>query len=132
MSTDQIADLLTRMRNASLAGHKSVSAPASGVKKAILAVLEKEGFIRGFSSTKEEGGKESLTVKLSYTSLGRPVFTQIERLSRPGKRIYVGRNEIPRLKGGLGTVVLSTPKGLLTDREARHEKVGGELMLAIF
>lgn len=131
MVTDQIADLLTRIRNAASAGHVGTSVPASKTKRSILKLLESEGYIAGFQEV-EKDGKKSLKVALRYTEDGKPVIREIKRLSKPGRRVYVGYGEIPRFKGGLGTVVLSSSKGLMTDRQARAERVGGELIFSVF
>ena len=132
MVTDQIADLLTRIRNAQRAGHPSVLLPASRTKESVLSVLCTEGYVESFERIEESGNKAKLKVLLRYTERGEPAIKEIRRLSKPGRRRYVGRGDIPRFKGGLGTVVVSTPKGMLADRDARREGIGGELVCAVF
>ena len=132
MAIDQIADLLTRVRNAQRAGHPSVAIPASKTKERVLKVLEDEGFIAGIESAQDTEGKPQLKVALRYTNDNQPVIREVRRMSRPGRRWYVGRDEIPTQKGGLGLVVVSTSRGMLSDREARRLGVGGELICAVF
>ena len=125
--SDPIADLLTRLRN-SLARQKAeVSMPASKLKVALVEVLKQEGYIEDYSVAGEQGGKQTLTVKLKYYD-GKPVITSIDRASRPGLRQYRGTKGIPAVKRGLGITVVSTPKGVMTDRAARSAGVGGELL----
>lgn len=125
--SDPIADLLTRLRN-SLARQKAeVSMPASKLKVALVEVLKQEGYIEDYKVSGEQGGKQTLTVKLKYYD-GKPVITSIDRASRPGLRQYRGTKEIPAVKRGLGITVVSTPKGVMTDRAARSAGVGGELL----
>ncbi len=132
MVTDQIADLLTRIRNAQKAGHPVVSVPASKSKVRLLEVLKSEGFIEEIEKRKDSAGKEELKVYLRYAAGAKPVIREIRRLSRPGKRLYVPTDKIPRCRGGLGLVVVSTPMGMLSDREARKAGVGGELICSVF
>ena len=134
MVTDQISDLLTRIRNAQRAGHPTVSLPASKAKVRLLDVLKAEGFIEEYEQIKdkETPAKQQLKVYLRYAAGARPVIREITRLSRPGKRLYVGKDQIPRCRGGLGLVVVSTPMGMLSDREARKAGVGGELICSVF
>jgi small subunit ribosomal protein S8 len=132
MAIDQIADLLTRVRNAQRAGHPSVAIPASKTKERVLKVLEDEGFIAGVETGKDHDGKPQLKVSLRYTNDNQPVIREVRRMSRPGRRWYVGRDQIPTQKGGLGLVVVSTSRGMLSDREARRLGVGGELICAVF
>ena len=132
MVTDQIADLLTRIRNAQKAGHPTVSVPASKSKVRLLDVLKAEGFIEEFEKVKDSGEKDQLKIFLRYSSGAKPVIREIRRLSRPGKRLYVAKDNIPRCRGGLGLVVVSTPMGMLSDREARKAGVGGELICSVF
>lgn len=132
MVTDQIGDLLTRIRNAQDAGHPTVAIPASTTKERLLKVLQEEGYIDGYESTKDKNDKPSLKVVLRYTNNGEPVIREIKRLSRPGKRVYVPKDRIPVLRGGLGLVVVSTPRGMLSDRSARKEGIGGELICSVF
>lgn len=132
MATDQIADLLTRIRNAQKVGHPSVVVPASKVKQSILALLQKEGFVANVVSEKDDSGKSQLKVLLKYDEIGRPVIREIKRMSSPGRRMYVRCQDIPKLRGGLGVSIVSTSKGVLSDSEARKEGVGGELICSVF
>lgn len=132
MVTDQISDLLTRIRNAQRAGHPTVSVPASKAKSRLLEVLKTEGFLEDFEETKDADEKPVTKIYLRYSNGARPVIREIRRLSRPGKRLYVGKDQIPRCRGGLGLVVVSTPMGMLSDREARRAGVGGELICSVF
>jgi small subunit ribosomal protein S8 len=125
--SDPIADLLTRLRN-SLARQKAeVSMPASKVKVSLVEVLKQEGYVEDYEVSGEQNGKRTLTIKLKYYE-GKPVITSIDRASRPGLRQYRGAKEIPAVKRGLGITVVSTPKGVMTDRAARQAGVGGELL----
>ena len=124
--SDPIADLLTRIRNAQLVSKATVSAPSSKVKVAIAQVLKDEGYIDGFE-VKTEGGKSELVITLKYYA-GRGVIERIERVSRPGLRVYKGCNAIPQVQNGLGVAIVTTPKGVMTDRKARATGVGGEVL----
>jgi small subunit ribosomal protein S8 len=124
--SDPIADMLTRIRNAQMVEKASVSMPASKVKTAIAQVLKDEGYIDGFKVV-NEGGKSELEIALKYYA-GRPVIERIERVSRPGLRIYRGRNAIPQVQNGLGVAIVTTPRGVMTDRKARATGVGGEVL----
>ena len=124
--TDPIADMLTRIRNAQRAEKAEVSMPSSKLKVAIVQVLKEEGYIKDYS-VEEVDGKPVLTVRLKYHE-GRPVITTIQRASRPGLRLYCGRDELPRVQGGLGIAIVSTPKGVMTDRAARRAGHGGEVL----
>ncbi|ODS90688.1 MAG: 30S ribosomal protein S8 [Comamonas sp. SCN 65-56] len=124
--SDPIADLLTRIRNAQMVAKTTVSAPASKVKVAIAQVLKDEGYIDGFQ-IKSEGGKSELEIALKYYA-GRPVIERIERVSRPGLRVYKGSTAIPQVMNGLGVAIVTTPKGVMTDRKARASGVGGEVL----
>ena len=126
---DPISDLLTRIRNAQMANHTEVSMPCSKAKVAICKVLEDEGYIGGYSV--EEGGKPTLTVSLRYHN-GAPVIEEISRVSRPGLRVYKACEDLPEVRGGLGVAIVSTNKGLLTDRAARAAGVGGEVVCTVF
>jgi small subunit ribosomal protein S8 len=127
--TDPVADLLTRIRNGQSAGKTNVSMAASKLKSAILKVLQDEGYIAGYS-TQSEAGKPQLTVDLKYFD-GRPVIDRLERVSRPGLRIYRGKDELPKVLGGMGTVIVSTPKGVMTDKAARAIGQGGEVICIV-
>jgi small subunit ribosomal protein S8 len=123
---DPIADMLTRIRNAQLVGHSEVSMPASGLKSAIAKVLKDEGYIDDFA-VRGDAGKPELEIGLKYYA-GRPVIERIERVSRPGLRIYKGRHDIPTVMNGLGVAIVTTPKGVMTDRKARQAGIGGEVL----
>ena len=134
---DPIADMLTRIRNAQLVGHTEVSMPASGLKGAIAKVLKDEGYIEDFAirersgaNGKDGGPKTELAIALKYYA-GRPVIERIERVSKPGLRVYKGRDDIPRVMNGLGVAILSTSRGVMTDRKARADGVGGEVLCIV-
>jgi small subunit ribosomal protein S8 len=127
--TDPIADMLTRIRNAHQNGVASVSMPASKLKAAIAAVLQEEGYIAG-CSIEQEGGKSVMTIALKYFE-GKPVISSLKRVSRPGLRIYEGRDDLPKVMGGLGIAIISTPAGVMTDRAARAGGHGGEVLCLI-
>jgi small subunit ribosomal protein S8 len=122
---DPIADMLTRIRNGQMAKHESVSMPSSKMKVSVAEVLEGEGYIKSFSV--EEGVQPVLTVQLKYFE-GKPVIEKIERVSRPGLRIYKATQELPKVMGGLGVAIVSTNKGVMSDRAARAANVGGEVL----
>ncbi len=124
--SDPVADMLTRIRNGLMVGKTSVSLPSSKHKLAILDVLKEEGFILGFSSG-DEDGKSSITVELKYFQ-GEPVIDLIKRVSRPGLRVYKGKDELPKVRDGLGIAIVSTSKGVMTDRAARTAGEGGEII----
>ncbi len=132
MVTDQIADLLTRIRNALMAGHPVTYSPASKKKERILELLKTEGFIAGYEDSTDDNGKPQLTIRLRYDSRGNPVIREINRISKPGKRVYVGKDDIPRNRGGLGVMVVSSSKGVISDRQARADGLGGELLCSVF
>jgi small subunit ribosomal protein S8 len=127
--TDPIADMLTRIRNAQAVRKTVVVMPASKVKKAIAQVLKDEGYIDGFS-VRESEGKPELEISLKYYA-GAPVIERIERVSRPGLRIYKGRDDIPKVMNGLGVAIVSTSHGVMTDRKARATGVGGEVLCIV-
>ena len=124
--SDPIADMLTRIRNAQMVEKLSVSLPSSKLKSAIATVLKEEGYIEDFK-VNSEGGKPTLEIALKYYA-GRPVIDKIERVSRPGLRVYRGTKAIPQVKNGLGVAIVTTPKGVMTDRKARAAGVGGEVL----
>jgi small subunit ribosomal protein S8 len=126
---DPISDLLTRIRNGQMAARSEVTMPASKLKAAVCHVLEHEGYIRGFSVDGEL--KPTLTVELKYHE-GDPVIEEIKRVSRPGLRVYRGRQDLPAVRGGLGISIISTPNGVMTDRDARQAGVGGEVLCTVF
>ena len=127
--SDPVADLLTRIRNGQSAGKASVSMASSKLKASILKVLKDEGYIEGYN-VDGETAKPLLTVDLKYFD-GRPVIDRLERVSRPGLRIYRGKDELPKVLGGMGTVIVSTPKGLMTDKAARAIGQGGEVICIV-
>lgn len=129
--TDPIADMLTRIRNATQARHASVEVPFSKMKLAIAKILEQEGYIGAFD-IREQGPAKSLRLQLKYDAERRPAVTGLRRVSRPGLRIYSGMDDMPRVLGGIGTVVVSTNRGIMTGREARRRHLGGELIAEIW
>jgi small subunit ribosomal protein S8 len=131
MTADPIADMLTRVRNALSARHAKVDVPASRLKMEIARILKEEGYILNYKMT-EDGAKRSIRIYLKYTPASSPVISKIERVSRPGCRVYVGSKEIPRILGGLGINILTTPKGVMTGSGARKEGVGGEVLCQVW
>jgi small subunit ribosomal protein S8 len=131
--TDPIADLLTRIRNAIMAGHKVVEAPASNLKKEVARILFEKGYILGYKVIEGEGVQDTLKIALKYNPKSKkPAIKSIQRISRPGLRKYVGAEEMPRVLNGLGVAILSTSKGLMTDKEARKENIGGEVLCYVY
>ncbi|MEE2735333.1 MAG: 30S ribosomal protein S8 [Pseudomonadota bacterium] len=128
---DPLADMLTRIRNAQQVKIKEINMPASSTKISVAEVLKQEGFIESFEASSSEDGKAILTIVLKYFG-GQPVIEEIKRLSRPGLRQYKHKDEIPEIRGGLGIIILSTNKGVMTDRAARQHGVGGELLCSVF
>lgn len=131
MMTDPIADMLTRIRNALMARHDFVDVPASKLKLSLVQVLKREGYIRDYE-VKSQGAKRTIRIHLAYTDKREPVITGLQRVSKPGLRVYVQRREIPRVYGGLGIAILSTPQGVLTGQEARRRGVGGEVLCYVW
>ena len=129
--TDPIADMLTRIRNAVTAKHEQVTIPASKLKLAIADVLRREGFIRGYEVV-EEGPRKFMKVQLNYTGKKEPVLNGLQRVSKPGLRVYVQKREIPRVLGGLGVAILSTPEGVMTGQHARQKAIGGEVLCYVW
>jgi small subunit ribosomal protein S8 len=127
--TDPIADMLTRIRNGQMAEKLGVSMPSSKLKEAIAKVLKDEGYIENFA-VRQSNGKSELDIELKYYA-GRPVIERIERVSRPGLRIYRGMQGLPKVMNGLGVAIVSTPKGVMTDRKARSANVGGEVLCIV-
>lgn len=127
--SDPIADMLTRIRNGQMAQKASVAMPSSKLKVAIAKVLQEEGYIDGFN-VREGAGKPELDLTLKYYA-GSPVIERIERVSKPGLRVYKGSNDLPRVMNGLGVAIVSTPKGVMTDRAARANRVGGEVICIV-
>jgi small subunit ribosomal protein S8 len=131
--TDPIADLLTRIRNAIMAGHKVVEAPASNLKKEVARILFEKGYILGYKIIEGEGVQNTLKIALKYNPKSKkPAIKSIQRVSRPGLRKYVAAEEMPRVLNGLGVAILSTSKGLMTDKEARKENIGGEVLCYVY
>ena len=131
MMTDPIADMLTRVRNAISARHKKTSVPASKVKAEIARILKEEGYINDVLPA-EKDGKNFLTLTLRYGPTGERVISGIERVSKSGCRVYVGKNEIPKVLGGLGITIVSTPQGMMTGAESRRRGLGGELICSVW
>jgi small subunit ribosomal protein S8 len=129
--TDPIADMLTRIRNAYAAKHQKVDVPVSNIKLEIARILKEEGFINNYKMI-GEGSRRNIRVYLRYGTKGEQVMSKIERVSKPGCRVYVGSTSIPSVLGGLGVNILSTSRGLMTDRRARREKIGGEILCRIY
>lgn len=129
--TDPIADILTRMRNGLQAGHRSVRAPHSRVKEAIAQILLREGYLEE-SHVEEKGGKRTLVLSFKYDAVGNSVLTSLQRLSKPGCRVYAGKGEIPEILGGLGITIISTSKGLMTGDDSRKAGIGGEVLCSIW
>ena len=129
--TDAIADMLTRIRNANSAKHETVEIPASNVKKAIAEILLEEGFIKSYSIV-EDGKQDIIKIALKYGAGKTRIISGLRRVSKPGLRIYAGSQEIPRVRNGLGIAIVSTPKGIMTDKKARKENVGGEVLAFVW
>ena len=136
MINDPIADMLTRIRNAMMAGHAAVAMPSSNIKKEIARILKEEGFIEDFEVVEgEKVSQSTLQIKIKYAGERRsrkPVITGIERVSRPGRRVYTRHDEIPWVLSGMGISILSTPKGVMTGQRARQEGVGGEILCKVW
>jgi len=127
--SDPIADMMTRIRNAQMVGHREVMMPASKLKSSIAAVLKDEGYIEDFAQ-RDKDGKSELVVSLKYYA-GRPVIEKLERISKPGLRVYKGRDNLPKVMNGLGIAILSTSRGVMTDTKARATGVGGEVLCIV-
>lgn len=130
--TDPIADMLTRIRNACGSKHRRVDMPASKIKTEIARLLKEENLIQDYQTLTTEDGKQVLRLRLKYAANGQPVIRELERISTPGLRRYVGVREIPRVRNGLGVAILSTSQGLMTDRQARQARTGGELLALVW
>ena len=128
--TDPLGDMLTRIRNGQRARKDSVVSPASKLRARVLEVLQREGYIRGFSE-EELGGHKGLRIELKYFE-GQPAIQHVARVSRPGRRVYSGAKELPTVRNGLGITIVSTPRGVLSDAEAREKNVGGEVLAEVF
>jgi len=131
MNTDPIADMLTRIRNANVVSHPSVEMPSSKLKVALARLLKEEGFINDYSE-KVDGNFKTLSIDLKYDEANKPVITSLKRVSKPGLRSYCKAKNLPQVLGGMGIAVVSTSKGLLTDRKARKENLGGEVLCYIY
>ena len=129
--TDPLGDMLTRIRNGVARRKSSVSTPASKLRARVLDVLQSEGYIRGYSKVDFDNGKSEITIELKYYE-GAPVIRKIARVSKPGRGVYVSVKSIPQIANGLGITILSTPKGVMADHQAREQNVGGELLCSIF
>ncbi len=130
--TDPIADMLTRIRNAVQVRHESLEVPTSRMKSSLLKLMVEEGFISSFTASEEESVEKKLDVQLRYYEDKTPVIQGLKRVSKPGLRVYVGKNEVPRYFGGLGVAFMSTSKGVMTGQQARRQGVGGELLFYIW
>ncbi len=128
---DPLGDMLTRIRNAQMRRRNKVSTPASNLRARVLDVLAEEGFIRGYAKVEEKGNLPELEIELKYLN-GQPAIRRIQRVSKPGRRVYSAVREIPTVANGLGVAILSTPKGVMADWRAREENVGGEVLCNIF
>ncbi|MCL2545912.1 MAG: 30S ribosomal protein S8 [Oscillospiraceae bacterium] len=129
--TDPVADMLTRIRNANAARHDSVDIPASKFKKSIAEILKQEGYIKSIN-TIQDNGQGTLRIALKYTQDNERVITGIKRVSKPGLRVYVGAEDLPKVLRGLGIAIVSTSKGVMTDKRARSEKIGGEVLAFVW
>jgi len=130
--TDPIADMLTRIRNAVASRHRRVDIPVSRVKTEIARILKENNFIQDYQMIDTDDGKHLLRVRFKYAGTGQPVIRALERVSTPGLRRYVGVNQIPRVRNGLGLAILSTSQGMMSDREARQARTGGELVAVVW
>ena len=128
--TDPIADMLTRIRNALMVGHDQVEIPGSVIKGEIARVLTEEGYVESYEIT-EEGVKKTITVKLKYGPDGKAAVEEIKRISKPSRRVYVGKDDIPRVRGGMGISILSTSSGIMTGVAARSQNIGGEILCTV-
>ena len=132
MSThDPISDLITRIRNAQMRAKSKVSTPGSKMRASVLEVLKSEGYIRGYASVEHASGRSELEIELKYFD-GEPVIREMSRVSKPGRRVYVAVRNLPRINNGLGVAILSTPKGVMADHDAREANVGGEVLCTVF
>lgn len=130
-TSDPIADMLTRVRNAITAHHQKVDVPASKLKLELARILKEEGYILNYKMA-DDGAQKAIRLYLKYTAANVPAISTIQRVSRPGCRVYVGSKEIPRVLGGLGINILTTPRGVMTGRDARKENLGGELLCQVW
>src|SRR5918992_5638612 len=128
---DPIGDLITRIRNAQMRNKPKVVSPGSRLRESVLEVLKSEGYIRGYATVAHAGGRSELEIELKYFD-GAPVIREIARVSKPGRRVYASVKTLPRINNGLGIAILSTPKGVMADHEARDQNVGGEILCTVF
>jgi small subunit ribosomal protein S8 len=128
---DPLGDLITRIRNAQLRNKPKVSTPGSKLRASVLEVLKSEGYIRGYASVEHSDGRKEFEIELKYFD-GEPVIREIERVSKPGRRVYASVKNLPRINNGLGVAILSTPKGVMADHDARDANVGGEILFTVF
>src|ERR1700757_207078 len=132
MSThDPISDLITRIRNSQMRAKSKVTTPGSKMRANVLDVLKAEGYIRGYATVEHPGGRSELEIELKYFD-GAPVIREIERVSKPGRRVYTSVRNMPRINNGLGVTIVSTPKGVMADHDARDANVGGEILCTVF
>ena len=129
--TDPLGDMLTRIRNGAARRKSTVSTPASKLRARVLDVLQREGYIRGYSDADSGNAQAALRIDLKYFE-GQPAIQHIARISKPGRRVYSGANDLPRIRNGLGVAIVSTPKGVLSDAEAREQNAGGEVLCQVF
>jgi len=129
--TDPLGDMLTRIRNGQSAKKDSVLTPASRLRAGVLDVLQREGYIRGYSTEETSGPTPTIRIELKYFE-GQPAIQHVARVSKPGRRVYAGATSLPKVKNGLGIVIVSTPRGVLSDAEARTQNVGGEVLCQVF
>ena len=130
--TDPVADMITRIRNANTAGHATVDVPASKIKKNIADILVREGYVKGYEVVADENGHEVLHIEMKYGANKAKVLSGIKRISKPGLKVYAQKDKLPRVLGGLGIAIISTSKGLVTDKEARQLGVGGEVICYVW
>ncbi len=128
---DPVGDLITRIRNAQMRNKSKVSTPGSRLRASLLEVLKNEGYIRGFATVEHKDGRSEFEIELKYFD-GAPVIREIERVSKPGRRVYASVKALPRVNNGLGVAILSTPKGVMADHDARDQNVGGEILCTVF
>ena len=128
---DPLGDMITRIRNAQMRNKSKVSTPSSKLRERVLEVLKSEGYIRGYATVEHAGGKNELEIELKYFD-NEPVIREMSRVSKPGRRVYVAVRNLPRINNGLGVAILSTPKGVMADHDARDANVGGEVLFTVF
>lgn len=131
MITDPISDLLVRLKNGAERRHETVAVPASRLKRAILEILKREGYVDGIEDAMRDG-HPFLAVRMRYVGEGQPMITGLERVSKPGRRVYVGSKDIARVRNGIGMSILSTSKGIMTDQDSRKNKLGGEVLCSVW